>query len=99
MKANCYDCKHRGNVAGSAHSSCTHPVAKEKGIEAMMIILIVGSVSLKHGDELFFIKGASHGVINGWFNWPMDFDPCWLEECTGHVEQLKKIRREQNGKI
>lgn len=29
------------------------------------------------------IKGNPHGIKNGWFNWPYNFDPVWLEECDG----------------
>jgi hypothetical protein len=29
-KPNCYECKHRGEVPGSAHSSCNHPDAKNE---------------------------------------------------------------------
>jgi hypothetical protein len=29
------------------------------------------------------IKGNPHGIRNGWFNWPMNFDPTWLEQCEG----------------
>jgi len=33
-KPNCYECKHRGEVPGSAHSSCNHPTGlKIKGNE------------------------------------------------------------------
>jgi len=29
------------------------------------------------------VKGNSHGIKNGWFAWPFNFDPTWLEECDG----------------
>ena len=29
------------------------------------------------------IRAADHGVRNGWFEWPVNFDPIWLESCTG----------------
>lgn len=30
------------------------------------------------------IQGSLHGIRQGWFLWPMNFDPTWLENCDGH---------------
>ena len=68
MKENCYKCKHRGLVTGSAHFSCGHPKNKNNFL----------------GDpQALGIKAKSHGVKSGWFMWPWDFDPVWLENCNG----------------
>ncbi len=29
------------------------------------------------------VKGNPHGIRNGWFNWPWNFDPVWLVDCDG----------------
>lgn len=29
------------------------------------------------------VTGNPHGIKNGWFNWPYNFDPVWLETCNG----------------
>ena len=29
------------------------------------------------------VEGNPHGRRNGWFNWPMNFDPVWLTCCDG----------------
>ena len=29
------------------------------------------------------VRGSGYGAAQGWFNWPLDFDPTWLEECDG----------------
>jgi len=29
------------------------------------------------------IRANPHGVKNGWFNFPLNFDPRWLENCDG----------------
>ena len=29
------------------------------------------------------IKGHPHGIRNGWFMWPVNFDPTWLLNCDG----------------
>jgi hypothetical protein len=29
------------------------------------------------------VKGSAYGVKSGWFTWPWNFDPVWLEVCSG----------------
>jgi hypothetical protein len=29
------------------------------------------------------ISGVPFGVERGWFVWPVNFDPTWLESCNG----------------
>lgn len=72
MKPNCYDCKHRREVPGSAHSSC----AAIDPLEGMAVVL--GMLPNRLG-----VKGDPHGIAKGWFAWPISFDPVWLEECNG----------------
>jgi hypothetical protein len=31
------------------------------------------------------VKGSSHGIRMGWFFWPLNFDPIWLESCDGFL--------------
>lgn len=84
----CYSCVYRGNIPGSAHSNCNHPCIKS--IAEHPIVRIAG---LTHGNmgrvmkplfEILNIKGNKHGIENGWFNWPVNFDPIWLENCDGY---------------
>lgn len=37
------------------------------------------------------ITGNPYGIRNGWFTWPVNFDPVWLENCNGF-----KNKEEQN---
>jgi hypothetical protein len=30
------------------------------------------------------VTGSQHGVDHGWFMWPFNFDPIWLQTCTGY---------------
>ncbi len=93
MKANCYDCKYRGEVPGSAHSSCYHPLVAEvtKGDKLPMLKLFAGffapvgrapPIQIRR-DELHIV-GHPHGIAHGWFQWPYNFDPLWLENCDGY---------------
>jgi hypothetical protein len=29
------------------------------------------------------IRAEKHGVVSGWFMWPVNFDPIWLRNCNG----------------
>ena len=33
------------------------------------------------------IQGNQHGIKSGWFMWPFNFDPVWLENCDGFKEK------------
>jgi len=75
----CYKCKHRGTVPGDAHSCCKYP-----GTETGMFDIFNSknfAIALK-----LKIKGNSHGISSGWFMWPVNFDPVWLENCDGYEE-------------
>jgi len=92
-KFDCYKCKHRGTVPGDCHSCCKHPsVGDTSPIGAIMGILAsVGRVSPVKKENSLNIKGVAHGINNGWFNWPYNFDPTWLENCDGfESEEIKK---------
>ena len=95
-RPNCHKCTHRGEVPGSAHSSCQHPeAAKARGDnsmgEVMAILASVGRAPpVVAGAEKISVKGSPHGIAHGWFNWPYNFDPVWLEECSGFEAKAEK---------
>lgn len=72
--ADCYSCKYRRNVPGSAHSSCT----KITGNNAITAMALVWS-----GRKVPGLSFNKHGVDSGWCNWPLDFDPIWVT-CKYH---------------
>lgn len=39
------------------------------------------------------VVGSQHGIDNGWFNWPYNFDPLWLESCNGFIPRAKVLLR------
>lgn len=87
-KPDCYKCKYRGTLAGSAHSCCKHPSFKTiQGDPLMKLASIFASVGrmppVQAKSSRIKVKGNSHGISSGWFNHPFNFDPVWLEECTG----------------
>jgi hypothetical protein len=78
----CYECKFRGNVPGDAHSCCRYP-GNETGMFDMF------SAKNVENCKKLNIKASAHGVRMGWFMWPTNFDPTWLENCDGFEEKTK----------
>ena len=96
MKVNCYDCKYKGEVPGSAHICCKHPSLEQATNTPMMQIAgIFASVGrfppmVVNSPELN-IKGNPHGISHGWFNFPFSYDPIWLENCDGFEAKTSKV--------
>ena len=81
-KPDCYKCKYRGTIPGDAHSCCNHPeVQQDDNMFGAIMDVMAGknNVAIKK----LGIKGSLHGIRSGWFLWPANFDPIWLESCNG----------------
>ena len=79
----CYKCKFRGSVPGSAHSSC-NVIRQASDIEKareLELLIAGGQVSLTDQDDNPIVKLNPHGVKSGWAMWPLDFDPTWVDSC------------------
>lgn len=82
----CYRCEHRKDTPGSAHSSCSNPRNTVQSNIETMILLIKGSTrSSPNGVE---VTANPHGIQKGWFVYPLNFDPVWLESCDGFSEKV-----------
>ena len=95
QKPDCYKCIYRRDQTGTYHSRCIHPLTPKEGAdpmrELMAMFASVGRVNPvidKAALELG-IKANYHGIKNGWFNWPDNFDPIWLNECKGYTKEAK----------
>jgi hypothetical protein len=81
--SNCYDCKFRGDVPGFAHSCCTF-VPEEMRVN-LMLHYLQGKrlvLTIEESEEPTpLLELNSHGVKNGWANWPIGFDPVWISNC------------------
>jgi hypothetical protein len=90
IENDCYKCKWRGTIPGDAHSRCTHPDLKGAGDDVfagiMAMFASVGRTSPQIHIQAFLkkfeIRADPHGIKKGWFNWPWNFDPAWLENCN-----------------
>ncbi len=93
MKPNCYDCIHRRNIPGDAHSSCVHTETGLQNSEFPMFDGLAAILGIGQGSEAIKtlgIKANPQGVLSGWFMWPGNFDPTWLEECNGFTAKEEK---------
>ena len=75
---NCKTCKHVLSLPGNVHVSCDHPA-----IENVSLLNFIFSQYKAGRINPLNIKANEIGVFRGWFNWPFDFDPVWLENCNG----------------
>jgi len=88
-KPNCYECLYRRNLSGDVHSTCAHPKAKTGSGPADEVFAIFARVGRmppvvnSDGVKALNILGSPSGIRHGWFNWPYNFDPVWLESCDG----------------
>ena len=82
---NCYTCKYRGRgrVPGKALSCCNYPGNKTG------IFTAFDKANAKNMSKLR-IKADRVGIQNGWFFWPINFDPVWLIHCNGYEENKKE---------
>ena len=94
IKNDCYKCQFRGKVSGSAHSTCSHPLAQHVGMEISMLLAMGKLVELNNKKEAKTILSFNpHGVKHGWCFWPLNFDPVWVT-CNLNLE---KSTKEDNG--
>lgn len=78
---NCYACVFRESVPGDAHSACVHPLVRALETKALctQAVLQFGGFTTEH----LTVRFNKHGVRNGWAFYPINFDPVWLEACSG----------------
>lgn len=81
-KHNCYTCRFRGEITGSAHSCC-FLLERAHGSRGAGL----GVFAAARGITPEKITLHPHGVTNGWAIWPINFDPVWVEECGYYEEQ------------
>lgn len=76
----CYKCVYRRHIPGDHHTCCAYPGT---------ITGLFDFFSLKNFElaQKLNISANPHGVKNGWFLWPINFDPIWLENCDGFLRK------------
>ena len=82
-RPDCYQCIHRRDVPGDAHSSCAHPQAPTDNPMGQLMAILGKRSKAPPAPSLLNITFDPHGVRMGWACWPWNFDPVWLIECSG----------------
>lgn len=102
MKPNCYECRWRGNIPSDAHSKCCHPYNRHLFTPMAELCAMFASAGIVYippvVDKRLKIKANSTGIKNGWFHYPFNFDPVWLENCKGFEKFKDKDIRVINKK-
>ena len=91
-KVDCSTCKWKRNNPGTRHIRCNHPslneISTDPALSLMGILASVGRVApFMFNSKELNIKANPVGVKRGWFNFPFNFDPTWLENCDGYEKQ------------
>ena len=90
--ADCYKCKYRGTVPGSCHSSCLHPKVKNIHSNPLAVLAGIMGGAIFDMDNTLNVKGKQRGIEKGWFAWPINFDPIWLQSCDGFTAKEKETK-------
>jgi hypothetical protein len=98
----CYTCQYRGTIPGDCHSRCRHPLVEAALGDGDKLVELIGLLASAHRGDMGLsdsgtalgrvrkamgVKGNPHGIAEGWFQWPINFDPTWLESCNGRKEK------------
>jgi hypothetical protein len=81
-------CKYQASIPGDCHITCKHPIVENNSTALFSdIFRILGNrggprCALDSISKQMGIFGNKTGIKNGWFNWPFNFDPIWLERCA-----------------
>lgn len=89
-KPNCYNCRWRGEVPGDAHSCCRHPALGDKDDNPFGALVQALAGDFHEAAKKLHIRGNPIGIRRGWFLWPANFDPTWLENCDGFESKTKE---------
>ena len=81
----CHTCQHHKPVPDTDNCACNHPWLDSKNTAmAQLMVQKMGECKMVNEGVEFFVKINQQGIDSGAANWPIDFDPVWLEECTGY---------------
>lgn len=95
----CKKCIYVGSVPKSIHCSCKHPAVDElisfsedlfnhlKRLTDTKEDYEYGELRIIRLGMSFSLAVAEQGIEGKWFIFPFNFDPRWIETCTGFKER------------
>lgn len=86
--SNCHNCVFKRNIPGDCHIACAHPVIVPNATKIVLIIVNGQGHAL---EPLLGFTFNHHGVQQGWANFPVNYDPVWMEgECKLFMDKDEK---------
>ena len=79
-------CLYQKSIQWNTHIRCVNPmIGPQNGFGDMLSIMNRAPKGILHSmaAKKLGIAGSAHGIKEGWFNWPYNFDPTWLDNCDG----------------
>lgn len=94
---NCHNCEYKARIPGDTHISCEYPYFSAEDKHKYSLLAIANPPMLNELlKQNFGFTGDMHGIRAGWFTFPINFDPTWMNgECTKHSNILPKKYVEQ----
>jgi hypothetical protein len=85
---NCRECVYRTRAGSyTVHSRCSHPTIDRIMSDHDVLVLLMDGLVNKHrvpqGLWDLNVEVEPGAIANGWGLWPFNFDPRWVESCTG----------------
>ena len=88
-KQTCLTCMYRGPVPHSRHSSCHHPRVDDIMGDHDTLGMLIENLAEGKVPYIFDnlkIVVAPGAVANRYALWPFNFDPVWIESCSGYYD-------------
>lgn len=87
-KRSCHTCKYKKNIPGDAHFQCAYPLMDAKTSSILSLASIANPRAFNQEvKRMFGFTASEHGLQSGWFSFPSNFSPTWMEgECNKHSD-------------
>jgi hypothetical protein len=88
IENNCNRCIYKASAGSNTrHSKCTHPrvdfLLSDHGDLLRVMDGIINKHKIPYLYEEMQVEFRESAIAEGWGSWPFNFDPIWLEHCTG----------------
>jgi hypothetical protein len=85
----CLRCKWKQNIPGNTHIRCIHPLIHLDDPLADLLSITGHGPPDRFLMSLLDVSAEQHGIENGYFCFPYNFDPTWLINCGGFENEIQ----------
>lgn len=88
----CYNCEYKRNLPYDSHFKCKYPFLTDESSMHLASLSIVNiDAFINNVEDNFGFSVNKHGIQNGWFSFPENYDPVWMiGECNKHSNFTKE---------